>query len=60
MSQCAREVKNVTTNKNNINMELRLFALDFSESSQRRLLYVRRLNNSLKLVLDVVSNTEQL
>ena len=52
-SQCAREVKNIT-NKNDIHTELRLVSLDFSESSQKRL------ENSLKLVLNAVSNTEQL
>ena len=55
-SQCAREVKNITTNKNNINTELRLFTLDFSESFKRD--YCRL--DSLKLVLHAVSNTEQL
>ena len=31
-NQCAREVKNITTNKKDIHTELRLFTLDFSES----------------------------
>ena len=54
-NQCASEVKNITTNKKDIHTELLLFTLDFSESSQKR-----QLDNSLKLVLDAVSNTEQL
>ena len=52
-SQCATEV-NITTNKNDIIMDVVFGFLNFHKRDYCRL------DNSLKLILDFVSNTEQL
>ena len=56
-NQCAGDVKNITTNKNDIHMDYGCLPW-ISQNCHKR--DYCRLDNSLKLVLDAVSNTEQL